>query len=127
MARGAAFTISGGQPVYSLPDSFLAISGHTAMVPIPALIMIAIFVLGGLVLKYTKLGRYTYAIGGNETASVLSGIGVRAYKTVIYTLSGLTCALSAVLLTAKLDTPCRSLPTATSSTPSPRWSSAAPA
>jgi ribose transport system permease protein len=104
IARGASFTISGGQPVYSLPDSFLAISlARVGNVPVPALIMIAVFVLGGLVLKYTKLGRYTYAIGGNETASVLSGIGVRAYKTVIYTLSGLTCAISAVLLTAKLD------------------------
>jgi ribose transport system permease protein len=103
IARGAAFTISGGSPVYSLPDSFLAISGRVGALPIPALIMIAIFVVGGMVLKYTKLGRYTYAIGGNETASVLSGISVRFYKSVIYTLSGLFCAVSAVLLTAKLD------------------------
>jgi ribose transport system permease protein len=103
IARGAAFTISGGQPVYSLPDPVLAISGRGGSIPIPARVMVVVFVLGGLVLKYTKLGRYTYAIGGNETASVLSGIGVRAYKTVIYTLSGLTCAVSAVLLTAKLD------------------------
>lgn len=69
IARGAAFTISGGSPVYSLPESFLAISGRIGIVPIPALIMVAIFVLGGLVLKYTKLGRYTYAIGGNERSS----------------------------------------------------------
>lgn len=103
IARGAAFTISGGAPVYSLPEPFLAISDRVGPLPIPALIMIAIFALGGVVLKYTKLGRYTYAIGGNETASVLSGIGVRTYKVVIYTLSGLFCAVSAVLLTAKLD------------------------
>ncbi len=103
IARGAAFTISGGSPVYSLPDSFLAVSGRIGILPIPALIMIGSFVLGGLVLKYTKLGRYTYAMGGNETATVLSGIGVRAYKTIIYTLSGLTCGISAVMLTAKLD------------------------
>ncbi len=103
IARGAAFTISGGSPVYSLPESFLAISGRIGIVPIPALIMVAIFVLGGLVLKYTKLGRYTYAIGGNEIASVLSGIGVKAYKSLIYTISGLTCAISAVLLTTRLD------------------------
>ncbi len=50
--------------------------------------MIAVFLLGGLVLEYTRLGRYAYAIGGNETASVLSGIGVRADKTIICTLSG---------------------------------------
>jgi len=103
IARGAAFTLSGGSPVYSLPESFLAISGRLGPLPIPALIMIAIFAAGGWVLKYTKLGRYTFAIGGNETASVLSGIGVKAYKATIYTLSGLFCAISAVLLTAKLD------------------------
>ena len=65
--------------------------------------MIAIFAAGAWVLEYTKLGRYTFAIGGNETASVLTGIRVQFYKTVIYTLSGLFCATSAVLLTAKLD------------------------
>jgi ribose transport system permease protein len=103
IARGAAFTISGGAPVYSLPEGFLAVSGRVGPVPIPALVMLAIFLAGGYVLKYTRLGRYTYAIGGNETATVLSGIPVRRYKTVIYTLSGLFCAVASILLTAKLD------------------------
>ena len=103
IARGAAFTISGGAPIYSLPQDFLNISGRIGIIPIPAVIMIVIFIIGGFVLKYTKLGRYTYAIGGNETASILSGINVRFFKTVIYTLSGLFCAISSVLLTAKLD------------------------
>jgi ribose transport system permease protein len=103
MARGAAFTISGGSPVFSLPDSFLAISGRLGPVPIPAIVMIALFLCGGYILKYTKLGRYTYAIGGNESASLLSGINVRLHKMVIYTLSGCFCAVSAILLTAKLD------------------------
>jgi ribose transport system permease protein len=103
IARGAAFTISGGAPIFSLPESFLAISGHLGPIPIPAIVMIALFCLGGYILKYTKLGRYTYAIGGNESASVLSGINVRFHKLVIYTLSGCFCAISAILLTAKLD------------------------
>ncbi len=103
IARGAAFTISGGAPIYSLPQEFLNFSGRIGIIPIPAIIMIAIFIIGGFILKYTKLGRYTYAIGGNETASILSGINVRFFKTVIYTLSGFFCAISSVLLTAKLD------------------------
>jgi ribose transport system permease protein len=103
IARGAAFTISGGAPIFSLPDKFLAIAGRVGPVPIPAIVMIALFILGGYILKYTKLGRYTYAIGGNENASVLSGINVRFHKIVIYTLSGCFCAISACLLTAKLD------------------------
>jgi ribose transport system permease protein len=103
IARGAAFTISSGSPIFSLPESFLAISGRIGPVPIPALVMLALFLLGGYILKYTKLGRYTYAIGGNENASMLSGIDVKFHKIVIYTLSGCFCAISAILLTAKLD------------------------
>jgi ribose transport system permease protein len=103
IARGAAFTISGGSPIYSLPDGFLAISGRLGPLPIPALVMLAIFAAAGYVLRYTRLGRYTFAIGGNEIASLLSGIDVRRYKATIYTLSGLFCAVSSILLTAKLD------------------------
>ena len=103
IARGAAFTVSGGSPIFSLPEPFLAISGRLGPVPIPALVMIAIFLAGGWLLANTRLGRYTFAIGGNETATVLSGIDVKLHKIVIYTLSGATCAISAVLLTAKLD------------------------
>ncbi len=103
IARGAAFTVSGGSPVYSLPDPFLAISSRLGPIPVPAVVMIAIFLVGGWVLKNTRLGRYTFAIGGNETATVLSGIDVRLHKMIIYTLSGATCAISAVLLTSKLD------------------------
>ncbi|MDI3481753.1 MAG: ribose transport system permease protein [Tepidanaerobacteraceae bacterium] len=103
LARGAAFTISGGQPIYTLPKPFLEISGKIGIVPIPAIIMILVFLIAGYVLKYTKLGRYTYAIGGNETASILSGINVKLYKMIVYTISGLCCAISSVLLTAKLD------------------------
>jgi len=103
IARGAAFTISGGAPIYTFPDAFLSISGRIGIIPIPAIIMIIIFIIASYILKYTVLGRYTYAIGGNETTSVLSGISVKFYKTVVYTLSGFFCAISAVLLTSKLD------------------------
>ncbi len=103
LARGAAFTISGGQPIYTLPESFDAISGKIGIIPIPALIMIGIYLLASYVLKYTKLGRYTYAIGGNEVATILSGINVKLYKIAVYVISGLCCAISSILLTARLD------------------------
>ncbi len=103
VARGAAFTVSNGQPIYSFPESFLKISGRIGIIPIPAIIMIVVFILAWYVLKYTKLGRYTYAIGGNETASILSGINVDLNKIIVYTLSGFFCGISAILLTSKLD------------------------
>ena len=54
-------------------------------------------------LTKTRMGRYTYALGGNETATRLSGVNIRFCKTIIYGFSGLACAVSAILLTARLD------------------------
>jgi ribose transport system permease protein len=48
-------------------------------------------------------GRYTYAIGGNEEATFLSGVNVRFNKTMVYALSGLTSAIAAIMLTARLN------------------------
>lgn len=103
LARGAAFTVSGGQPIYTLPSEFNAISGKLGIIPIPAIIMIVIYIIAAYILRYTKIGRYTYAIGGNEIASILSGISVKLYKIIVYIISGLCCAISAILLTARLD------------------------
>lgn len=103
IARGAAYTISNGQPIYTFPEEFLNISGRVGIIPVPMIIMVAVFLVAWYILKFTKLGRYTYAMGGNETASILSGINVDHYKKVVYTISGMCCGVSAVLLTSKLD------------------------
>jgi ribose transport system permease protein len=67
------------------------------------IVMIAVYVISHLILTRTKLGRYAYAIGGNETTAYLSGVNVRLYKTAVYGLSGMCSALAAVLLTARLN------------------------
>lgn len=103
IARGAAYTISNGQPIYTFPDDFLMISARIGIIPIPMIIMLVVFIITWYILKYTKLGRYTYAIGGSETASVLSGINVSRYKKMVYTISGICCGISSILLTSKLD------------------------
>lgn len=103
IARGLAYTITNGQPVYSFSDSFKSFSGSIGAIPKPAIIMILIFVIGYYILKYTKFGRYVYAIGGNRVASKLSGINVTKYEILVYTISGVCCAIAAVLLTSRLD------------------------
>jgi ribose transport system permease protein len=65
--------------------------------------MLGIFFLSLYILKKTKLGLYIYAIGGNEEATKLSGVNVDRYKTVVYMLSGLFSAISAIILTARLN------------------------
>ena len=55
-------------------------------------------------LSRTRFGRYVYGIGGNEEATRLSGVDVRFHKTMVYVVSGVTSAIAAVLLTARLNT-----------------------
>jgi ribose transport system permease protein len=103
IVRGAAYSVSGGQPIYTYPKPFLKIAGSFLKIPLPIIIMVIIFAAALYLLKYTKLGRYSYSIGGNEAASKLSGINVPLYKTVVYTILGFLCSVSAVILVARLD------------------------
>ncbi len=66
--------------------------------------MIALFlVLAYYVLHFTRIGRYVYAVGGNESCARLSGINVKAIKLIVYTFSGFCCGIAALLLTSRLD------------------------
>ena len=104
IARGAAYTVTGGQPVYTMPASFVAVSDRVAGIPLYAiLIMAGVFFLGWYALRYTRVGRYTYAIGGNENCAKLSGINLGRTKCLVYTISGLCCGVAALLLTSRLD------------------------
>jgi ribose transport system permease protein len=104
IARGAALVFTEGRPVSGFADSFRAIAtGSLGFVPGPVLVTIAVYVLASAVLSRTTFGRYVYAIGGNEEATRLSGIAVRAHKTAIYGVSGVMSAVAAILLTARLN------------------------
>jgi ribose transport system permease protein len=104
IARGAAYTITQGQPIYTFPEGFLAITGRYGGVPIfTILIMAVLFLIAAYVLKYTKYGRYIYAIGGNENCARLSGINVKKVKCLAYVISGFCCGVAAIILTSRLD------------------------
>lgn len=104
VARGAALLYSDGRPVsgFSADFRFLA-TGEILSIPVPVLIMIVVYLIAHFVLNRTKLGRYAYAIGGNEEAAILSGVNTKFIKTIIYTICGLLSGLAAVLLTARLN------------------------
>ena len=104
MARGTAQVITGGYPVHGLPDQFKELgSGYLFdVIPIPVVILALCAPIAHVVLTHTRLGRYTYAIGGNEAAAYLSGINVRAYKTLIYAICGGLAGLAAVISTARV-------------------------
>ena len=104
VARGAALLWTDGKPISGFSDGFRAIStGEILHIPIPVIIMIVIYIIAHFILTRTKLGRYTYAIGGNEEASILSGINTKYFKTIIYGICGMLSGFAAVLLTARLN------------------------
>ncbi|HEX9654880.1 MAG TPA: ribose ABC transporter permease [bacterium] len=104
VARGAALVFTQGRPISGFPESFRSIAtGEVLRVPVPVIIMFLVYLFAHTILTRTKLGRYAYAMGGNEEATVLSGVNVKFYKTVVYSLCGLMSGAAAVILTARLN------------------------
>lgn len=103
MARGLALIYSGGYPISGLPGwiSWFGV-GRIGVVPVPVIIMVAIYAVAWIVLERTAFGRHVYALGGNETAARLSGVKTQRVKLAVYGISGLTSALAAVVLTGRL-------------------------
>ncbi len=103
IARGVALVYTNGRPVINLSDPFNNIGGGYVMgIPIPIIIFGIIALLGGLVLKYTRLGRYTYAIGGNEESARISGINTRSVIMIVYAITGLLAGLAGVVLSSRV-------------------------
>jgi ribose transport system permease protein len=104
IARGAALLYTDGRPVSGFDAAFRAIStARPLMIPAQVILMAAVYVVAHLLLTRTTFGRYVYAIGGNEEATRLSGVRVGLQKTLVYVLSGVTSAIAAVTLTARLN------------------------
>jgi ribose/xylose/arabinose/galactoside ABC-type transport system permease subunit len=104
VARGAALLYTEGRPISGFTGDFRFLAtGEILSIPMPVIIMAVVYTIGYFVLSHTKLGRCTYAMGGNEEAATLSGINVKLYKTVVYGLCGLLSGVAAIILTARLN------------------------
>lgn len=106
IARGLALVLSKGRPISDLCSSFCFIGSGNVLgfFPLLSLIMICCFVIGGVIQRKTHLGRYIYAIGGNENAARVSGIKVDACKAAVYIFSGLFSALAGIVLAGRITT-----------------------
>jgi ribose transport system permease protein len=102
--RGLALLVVNGNYLYNLPHGLEPLGqGHLfGVIPVPPLIVIGVAIIAWFVLSRTKLGRNIYAIGGNEEAARLAGINVGLNKVIIYGISGLFCAIAAVVQTSRL-------------------------
>lgn len=105
VGRGLALILSKGRPVSNLSDSFNFIGGGKILgVPTLIIILILAFVGCSMMVRKTVIGRYMYAVGGNEQAAEASGIDLKRVKMVVYTLCGGLAALAGILLTSRITT-----------------------
>ena len=107
VARGLCYGLTGGWPVRGLPQSFRSLGQYdipigNVGVPLPLIFMLILAVITSLFLSRTTWGYRIYAVGGNETATALSGINTDRVKIMVYSLCGFLTAIGGVLMTARL-------------------------
>jgi len=96
-ARGVADWYTNGQPIGNLTDSFAAIGAGWW----PVIIFLAVAAIFHVALRYTRYGKFTYAIGANPLAARVSGINVERHILLVYALAGLLSGLCGVVHTAR--------------------------
>ncbi|WP_339288674.1 ribose ABC transporter permease [Ureibacillus sp. FSL K6-0786] len=104
--RGLTLVYTNGKPISGLGDhaSFqLFGKGYFLGIPIPVITTLITFGILYFILHKTTFGRRVYAVGGNEEAAKLSGINADRVKIAVYAISGFLAALSALILTSRLN------------------------
>ncbi len=117
LARSLAMVLSDNRMVYEFgPDqeTLLALGGGdvdlwlpllgSVSVPNPVLCLVVLWVIAGLAFRWTKWGRYLFAIGGNEEAANLTGVPVRRMKVSVYMASALAAGMCGILEVGWLGT-----------------------
>jgi ribose transport system permease protein len=104
IARGLTMLWTKGYPISNLGNRFGYI-GTGWLLGIPVLVWIStLIVIASLIItNKTSLGRYIYAIGGNENAARLSGINIGRVKIIVYAIAGVLAAIGGVMVTSRLD------------------------
>jgi ribose/xylose/arabinose/galactoside ABC-type transport system permease subunit len=106
MARGLALILSRGIPIFGLSKDYLWIGQGKIfnVIPVPTIILLAVYTFVFLIARYTRFGRFVYATGSNAEAAELSGINLGYVVLGTYSLSGLFCGVGAVIEAARLGT-----------------------
>jgi ribose/xylose/arabinose/galactoside ABC-type transport system permease subunit len=102
--RGATLVWSNGEPISSFSKDFTYWGkGFVGRVPVPVIFFLGLVVVGHIVLRYTRYGRWIYALGGNPEAARLSGLNTTGLTMSVYVISGFCAGLGGFLLTSRLN------------------------
>ena len=101
-ASGNVLGFTKGWPITGIPPSYLWVAqGSLLWLPVPVWVALFLAIGAHLVLTYTAFGRRTYAIGGNEQATFLSGIDVDRIKFILYVISAGFASVSGIMLVSR--------------------------
>lgn len=110
--KGAALVITGATPIAGMPlvvkwAGSASITKDTGLltdkIPVGFIIMIIVYLLFGIFLSRTTLGRHIYAVGGNLNTAALSGINTDFVRTIVYSISGFFAGLAAIMQVGRTD------------------------
>lgn len=108
LLRGVTMVYTDGRPISvgftDTADAFAWFgTGYVLGIPVPVWLMVVVFAGAWYLLTQTRFGRYVYALGGNESATRLSGINVDRVKIGVYAICGLLSALAGIIVTSRLS------------------------
>jgi ribose/xylose/arabinose/galactoside ABC-type transport system permease subunit len=98
--RGISYVMNDGQP-YNVPSYKYLGSGIVLGTPVSVIIFVVIVAVAGFLLRYSRLGRYTYAVGSNREAAFHAGVNVDRNLIYIYTITGLFVGIAAMIATSR--------------------------
>lgn len=111
--RGAAFVYTEGRSIGFTGDNGGGMTwigqGSVGPVPVPVLVMLALYLLAHGAMRRTPWGWHTYAIGSSERGSEVAGIRVRLHRIQVFAFAGLTSGLAGVILAGRLASAAPSL------------------
>ncbi len=103
--RGFALVVSKGLPVHDIPASFSYLGdGNLLGVPFSLWVLAVCAIAMHLLLENTKLGRYSFAIGSNESAAFYAGVPIKNVLTAVYAIAGLLAGLAGMVEASRLMT-----------------------
>ncbi|MEZ9656616.1 ribose ABC transporter permease [Vibrio splendidus] len=108
LLRGVTMVYTDGRPISTgftdTADAFAWFgTGYAMGIPVPVWIMVVVFAAVWYLLNHTRFGRYVYALGGNESATRLSGIDVDKVKIGVYAICGLLAAVAGIIVASRLS------------------------
>lgn len=102
--RGGLILVAGGNTITDLPDGYGIAQQSVGVVPVSVIAMIVLTLVAFAWMRWSRLGRFQYAIGGNKEAARLSGIDVRSSLMKTFIIAGFFYGVAAVMYATQFNT-----------------------